>query len=429
MLAKLRNITQHPLISGSLIMLVGTNFASFLAYIFHLIFGRLLGPASYGELVAITSVAGLFMSTFTFLGVSVIKLVSSGTEETRSDIYTLIKRRLYLPVGIISLLVIFATPLLSSFLKIEPRSVFLLGPIIFFAFLHRMYSSFLQGKTEFKKTVMVNNFAWVTRIIFGVSLFYLGFALFGVVISYLVGFIASWLVGQRLLGSLDVKKVYDKMVEKEFFKFSLPALVMTLSISSFVSTDVILVKHFFDAHSSGIYSSLSTLGKVIYYVSFPIAGAIFPLVSEKSSKHKSTKYLFLLNFLLGSLISGGVLFVYWLFPEVVVELVYGSEYLQAAPYILWFGLFVFVFAANFILVNYYLSRDDTKAAYLVLIGALLQVFGIFFFHTSLMSIILVNLLTACFVFVSLITYGLVKYGFVFKYSELKRGVNQFKKEI
>ena len=73
---------KHPLFAGSFIMVVGSNLTNFIAYIYHLILGRMLGPAQYGVLVATISLIGMFSITFGFLGLVIIKFVSaSGAEQ------------------------------------------------------------------------------------------------------------------------------------------------------------------------------------------------------------------------------------------------------------------------------------------------------------------------------------------------------------
>ena len=94
MVNKVKGLISHPLFSGSAVMVVGSNLSSFLAYIYHLIIGRLLGPASYGELAAILSLIGLFAASFAFLGLVVIKFVSAA-KKMKSNLFFLglVKKR------------------------------------------------------------------------------------------------------------------------------------------------------------------------------------------------------------------------------------------------------------------------------------------------------------------------------------------------
>ena len=67
MINKFKGIVANPLFSGSFLMVFGSNFANFIAYVYHIIFGRILGPERYGDLSAILSILGILFSTFGFL--------------------------------------------------------------------------------------------------------------------------------------------------------------------------------------------------------------------------------------------------------------------------------------------------------------------------------------------------------------------------
>ena len=52
----MKKILAHPFIKGSAIMFGGTMVTNVLAYLYHLVVGRILGPVGYGELAALLSI-------------------------------------------------------------------------------------------------------------------------------------------------------------------------------------------------------------------------------------------------------------------------------------------------------------------------------------------------------------------------------------
>lgn len=422
MIKKIIGLTQNPLFTGSFVMIMGTNLANFFAYLYHLIFGRYLGPSVYGDMVAIVSVTGYFVSIFAFLGVSIVKFASAGGEGEISDIFSFIQKKLVMPIFVISLLFLTITPSLSYFLKIDALTLIFVGPIIFFTFLNQIYTSFLQGRLDFGKTVVTINSSWIVRIGIGLVFFYIGWSLFGVIAAYFISVVFMWLLSKKFVGKIKINPNYDKKIGRKLGKFALPVLIMSLSATSFITTDVVLVKHYLEPFSSGIYSSLSMLGKIIIYGSAPIAYAMFPIVSKRVANGKGTKYLFLLSFIMAFIISSIVLLLYYLFPEIVINMLYGSEYLAAAPYLVWFGVFSLIYTLNYVLMNYFLSRSNTASAYFVFVGALIQALGIIVFHNSLMSVIFVSIAASALVFIILLIYGFMNYGFVFGFYKIKEEV-------
>src|SRR3972149_7822692 len=88
------NLLKHPLFSGSAIMIFGSNLANFVAYLYHLVIGRLLGPAPYGELSAVLSVLGLIFASLNFLGLVIVKFVSSAKKDELVSIYSWFTKKL-----------------------------------------------------------------------------------------------------------------------------------------------------------------------------------------------------------------------------------------------------------------------------------------------------------------------------------------------
>ena len=57
------NITKNQVVMGSFILLLGSNIANVIAYLYHFILGPLLGKADYGELVVFLSIISLLSSS------------------------------------------------------------------------------------------------------------------------------------------------------------------------------------------------------------------------------------------------------------------------------------------------------------------------------------------------------------------------------
>ena len=191
---------------------------------------------------------------------------------------------------------------------------------------------------------------------------------------------------------------------KRILAYAGPIFLVSLSTNSLYSTDVILVKHFFEAQSAGIYAALSTLGKIIFFGTAPVGAVMFPLVSQRQSQGKDYKKIFLLSLLFTLGISLLVLLIYWLAPELSLKILYGDKFLGASPYLVWIGLFMAIFSLGSLIAGFYLSKGDTRIWTLVVLAALGQALGIWFFHSSIFQVITVNIISASFLLVSLLIY-------------------------
>jgi O-antigen/teichoic acid export membrane protein len=405
MVNRIKGLILHPLFSGSALMIVGSNLSNLIAYIYHVIVGRMLGPSLYGELVAVLSIIGLFAAFFSFLGLVIVKFVSAAKENEVQSIVSWFGKKT-LVIGFAGAFLVFlVTPFLSRFLHIEYSIIVMLPVIFLFAIFGFLYTSFLQGLLRFKEIVISTNVNMIGRLILSTAFIYLGFSVLGAVLGILLAAAISLLLLRYFLKEYNFssdKKIFKD--GKKVFKYTTPILFASLSTYSIFSTDVLLVKHFFSPYDAGIYASLSTLGKIIFYGAAPIASVMFPMISKRHSKGLGYRKIFTLSLLLTAAIAGSVVFIYWLFPQLMVKLLYGSEFLSAAANLVWFGLFMAIFTLGSLILNYYLSREKTTVVPFVVLAALVQAGGIWFFHDSILTVIRVSIFAASLLLGALLIY-------------------------
>src|SRR5205085_2537303 len=125
-----------------------------------------------------------------------------------------------------------------------------------------------------------------------------------------------------------------KIPLREIMKYALPTSFTVLALSAFTSTDVLLVKHFFNAHDAGFYAGLSVVGKAIFYFTAPIPVVMFPLLIKRHTQGENYKNLFYLALLLVFLPSLAITGFYFLFPKLTLTIFLGGrDYLSIAPYV------------------------------------------------------------------------------------------------
>ncbi|MFQ5917794.1 MAG: polysaccharide biosynthesis protein, partial [Candidatus Binatia bacterium] len=97
--------------------------------------------------------------------------------------------------------------------------------------------------------------------------------------------------------------------------------------------------------------------------------------------------------LLTLLLAGGVVMIYWLFPDFIVNFLFGGKYLFTIPYLFKYGLAMFFYALSFLSLNFFLSRNQTKVAYAFLIAMLIEIGLIISFHDSIAQIVDIMLIS------------------------------------
>lgn len=411
----IKYITNHPLFAGSFIMIIGSNGVSFLNYIYHFLMGRLLGPANYGELASIISFMGLLSIIPASFNMVIIKYVSS--IQDRQEINQTIgwfKNKALVASLIFTFIILILVPFLSSFLKVSMTLLFLLALSAFFSLQSSLNRSILQGLLKFKEmilSILVENSA---KLIFSIVLVYLGFQVSGAMFAFILAVFLGLYTTNRYIKYESIKQTYLSSVKiKAMLKYAIPVAIQYMAITSLYSSDVILVKHFFTPYDAGIYASLSTLGRIIFFGVGPIGAVMFPLVSQRNSRGQTHKKIFVYSFLASMILSLGILLIYWLYPVIAIKLLFGVGYLKAANLLVWFGLFISLFTLSSLLINYGLSLGKTSIVILPLIAAIAQIILLIFFHQTLFSVIFVSMIVCALLLVSLLIYSI--YGkYIFK---------------
>ncbi len=398
--------------NGSLIVLSGSVVANLGAYLYHLALGRLLGPADYSILQSLISILyylGLPMMVF---NVVIVKYISGerSSEKIGQFVTKFFNKAFYWGLlAFIFFLLLF--PLFRNFLRIESFWLFFgLGLSAYLGVFVALFSSSLQGIMKFKELAVFNIFSSWLKLFISVLLVYLGFRVGGAVMGLVL---SSLLVGAFGLGRIKKYIAIFKQgvaVPKNYFgnmgKYSIAVLFTNLSLISFFTVDIILARHFLPPVQAGYYAALSVLGKIIFFASSPIISVMFPLVSQKHQKGESCQKIFWLSFLLILLISLGIGVIYFYLPELMVNLLFGPAYLGAASSLWLFAIFLTLYAICSLFLNFYLSIFQTKAIFLSVLFAIVQVVLIYFNRGSVEEIVKANILTLSLLLIGLLLFYL-----------------------
>lgn len=391
---KILKFLSHPVFAGSFIMVFGSNAVNFLNYLYHLIMGRLLGPVGYGELAAIFSLIGLLGIIPSSLSLAIIKFVSSSsTDKETAVIVNWFNKKIILISLFLAILILITTPLIASFLKINNYfAVAIIGAVFLFTLPALIYRSTLQGLLKFRQMVISILAENSIKLILGALFVYLGLSVSGAMGALLIAGFVGWWLSRNAIRSYFNLNVKDQPHLKSLFLYSIPVMVQSIAMNSLFSMDLILVKHFFSSQEAGIYAAISTLGKIIFFGAGPIGAVMFPLIAKRKNKGESYQKVFLYSLLLTLLLALIVSAVYWIFPQMSLKFLYGSLYLEGANLLGPFGVFITLFTLASLFIYYNLSMGKTKVVVLPTVAALTQLGLIWYFHSNLMSVIVISII-------------------------------------
>ena len=230
------------------------------------------------------------------------------------------------------------------------------------------------------------------RLLLGVLLVSLGLGVNGAILAYGLGYLAATLLALMPLRFLfhlrnetvDVSSIY---------KFSLPALTMSICLAVMTNVDLIFVKHFFTSEEAGIYTVVSVLGKVIFFVSGAFTIPMFPLVSELHTRGENTLLILKKSLFYVISFSGMVIAAYWLSSSFIVHTLYGRAYSAAVPLLGAMGIAMGLIALVMVYTTYLLALKDMRFVKVLLGCTFLQIILLSLFHHTLLEVIQVLILT------------------------------------
>lgn len=386
-------------------MIFGSFFTSFVNYLYHLIMGRLLEPANYGVLASIISLVGLLSLLPISIGLAVTKTVASAKRKTliNKKVYFLNKQVLILSL-IFFVILLLLSPFISQFLKVQ-ELLLVVGLVVFlFSFSVNFLRAILQGLLKFKQMVVSQMLENLVRLFGAIALVAAGFSvlggLFGLVLGILAGLVLAWIFVKDFFN--EPKRQNQKISLPTTISQTLPFFLLSVSITSLYSSDLILVKHFYSAADAGVYAAMSFLGRIIFFAVSPITAVMFPIVSRTPMNGGRSLPVLKWSMFGAFLISLFITAVYLFVPDFVIGQLYGEKYLSESYLLVSFGIFMTLVTLSFMLLNYELAVGRYKTVVISLAAAVLQIVFIWFYHSTLTSVVFVSMAISLFLFIYLI---------------------------
>ncbi len=407
---------KHPLISGATIIFLGGFLANICNFLFNLFMSRNLSFAEYGVLASLFSLMTLFSLPVGAVVPTLVYFFASyfakeDYDKVRGLYRQVTKYSFFVGVIIFLLFFIFRSGI-SDFFHIENTSFLTLAGFgIFISFFGVANQPLLQAKLAFSFLSFFGLFSSLLKLAVGAIFVLLGFPVEAVLLALIIASLIPYCLTFLPLRFLFSKGVGNPKVSlKRLVFYGAPATLATLGLTSFITIDIILVKHFFSPDLAGKYSILSLIGKVVFYFSAPIGTVMFPLIVQKYTKGENYHKDFLLSLLLVIIPSFLLVLFYVLFPEFVVRIFNQSLDRSLIPLIIPFGIISALYAVLSLLTNFYLAINKTKVFIPIIISTILQCLLIIVFHKTFLQIILITLGILSLLLFVLLLYYLRSYG-------------------
>jgi O-antigen/teichoic acid export membrane protein len=410
MMKKIHQLIKYPLISGSIVIFLGSTFSSFFNFIFNLFMTRNISVSDYGTFASLLSLITLFGIAGGAFIPTVVTFAGGYFAKKEYDHV----RGLFYKIGMLSFFVGFSvfvgfsifSNIIGEFFRIRQTYLIpLAGFIAFLGYMSLVNMALLRAKLAFTFLSVMYLLSSILRLSFGIIFVLSGFKIAGALwahaLSELVFYMATFIPLNFLL-SFRVKT--PKIEVGKIVEYGMPAAISTLCLTSFVTTDIVLVKHLFDPESAGIYAGVDLIGKIVFFLTAPIGAVMFPLVVQKKARQENYHKDFVLALFLVLIPSLILTTIYFVIPEFILEIATRSDYVQGASLLGMFGIFSTLYALLYLFTNFFLSIKETRIFLPIAIAALSQAVLIWFFHNSFEQVIMISIVVTSLLLVVFLFY-------------------------
>ncbi|EPE4789746.1 flippase [Vibrio vulnificus] len=223
--------------------------------------------------------------------------------------------------------------------------------------------SFFQSLVQSKYTVFATFFSFIIVSVLRMYGLEKNYPLQYFVYIYVLEYIAS-AVFITLFFSLRFKKkkaleyTNNKLLTFNLLKDATPLLLSGFVVSLFLKLDQVMIMKILGEKELGIYSVAVRISELWYFLPIAVITSLFPSFIKSSQEshssliksiEKATSWLILLAFSVASIVT--------IFSSLIIEILYGKEYLPSSAVLsvhIWTSIFIFaniVFSKYFIIIN------------------------------------------------------------------------------
>ncbi len=335
-------------IKGTAMVFSGAVVGQVLGYAIRVVIARSLGPDVFGMVGLGSAVMAIGLSVAVVgLPRGVPRFISlhtaAGEDEAAKRVFIVAFIFTFLSSTLISTALFFSSHWMAqSFFHSSELVPFLqvFAVTMLFAAISRLLMGVLRGFERIREMVITGTFVPQTAILVGVFVL-LGFQAAGheICYAYTVGYVLSclaaiWVLKQHIqpIPSLTQGIAEYAFQARKLLLFSWPLLFSTVLHQLRFSTDRILLGYFADAAHVGIYMAATPLVRLLVTITGAFGGPLLPMLTRyhRLNAKKEMKHLFRANNRIIFYISLPLLLYAAVFPEGIIRLLFGAQYVAGA---------------------------------------------------------------------------------------------------
>ncbi|MCX6767062.1 MAG: oligosaccharide flippase family protein, partial [Candidatus Moranbacteria bacterium] len=399
---RLAELKQSKFLKNNFIFMAGTLIGGLLGYAFHFVVSRQITVAQYGELQSLLStmlIFGVFNSALSYFTVKHTSVFAAHQDfEANREFTSYLASRVFKLTLVILLVLLAASPLLASFLHFSSAVGFVVVSLAtFFSTMTVIYFEILRGWQKFFLLSLVGIATAFVKFASGAILASIAHNTAAVSFSLLIAAFAGWYLARywsrKQITGGNIPDTGIGWKHKYFSgtnirRSAINILFFSLALILVSNLDVLLVKYFSSAETAGYYGAFALLGKIVLWLNLSVAGVLLPdACADGHTGRRPDKKTLLNSYALMALIALGMIAIYYLIPNFVINIFFGTKYILDTQILWLFGLMSFLLSLLTFEANLSFAKHDFRVMYFLAATVIVMVASLAKYHANLEQIV------------------------------------------
>jgi len=395
-MTSVQRFARSDFVRHGLVVFIASSLINVFGYAFHFAISRKIGVEEYGVLSALNSVLTISVVFSAIVATVVVKYAAEFRATDDCAHLAALVRRLTLYGGLVAVLVIALGALgaseIAQYLKIPSvPAVLLTLTVIGISVATPGLRAVFQGIEDFTGFAISTCIEALVKLLLGVALVYAGYGVVGAFAGWAIGSLIALIYTAAVL-LRRFRRVPDAVLFidlRRLAKTMAGISLATILLTSIGNVDVLIVKHFADPTTAGLYGALALSGKILFFLVGFVPTIVLPKATRRALAGESSVGVFVQALAVVAIMSGAGLVAYYFFPALVITSLAGSAFAPAAPYVFSYALAMVFLAGLNVVVTYKIGIHRFDFVAPLAACAVGEIVGIALHHGSLRDVIAV----------------------------------------
>ena len=388
---RLAQVQRNRLVRQNLVLFAGGLIAGVGGFVYHAIAGRVLGPATYGQVAFLIAVYAVGTGPALILVVVLARYTAMLNARGDPGVRSLLARTVRLIaipcLAFILLTTIFARHIAQFANLGSTIPILVLGFSIALIWQVAIPRGILQGLQRFTSLSLNLSLELVVRTTAVVLLLKAGYAVSGAMTAVFAGLAFVFCLG--LFSLRDHFRGHPTRVRLRVMAgFSLTAAAGIIGVQILYNQDVILAEHYLSSHDGGIYGGLNKIGTILFFLTLSVSQVLFPRVVEAVAKGQNPGRILLSSAGILCALGAGALVVFAVVPGLVVGILFGPSFRDAIPLVFPVGVIGLALSLDNLLVQFFMAVHDRVFVPILALAVVVEGLLIFLFHARVGQVVL-----------------------------------------